>query len=230
MPKFRSIRMSINSQWEMKQFPEFTHPDSAQFKDRGSTPSVDSSEPRRPASSSTSSTSASKADSRPDKDPSVSCYIPSMPGMRLHGLGFLFNAYYFYTGMRFFVKYTIEPPHPEGQLFYFKLFMNGRHISSWGVNPRTNPSGQVLRGLFAADDSDQSQTTLRHGGIESRPFLFAQAVDGKSAADDGGLIEIRIFRACGRKRRAPNLEQFRPQDHYGIRYVYGGIRNYDYLV
>jgi hypothetical protein len=132
-------------------------------------------------------------------------------------------------GIRFFLKYTIEPPHPDGQLFYFKLFMNGRHISSWGVNPRTNPKGQVLHGLFKPDGtwsiSENSQTFIKQSGIgiESRPFLFTPEIGGRSAADDGGLIEVRVFRANGRKRRAPNLETFRPQEQYGIKYVICGI-------
>ncbi len=125
------------------------------------------------------------------------------------------------TGVRFFLKYTIEPPHPDGQLFYFKLFMNGRHICSWGVNPRTNPRGQVLRGLFEADGKwdhkENGRTIFRHGGIESRPFIFSSDTGGTSAADDGGLIEIRVFRARGRKRKAPDPESFRLQEHYGIR-------------
>jgi hypothetical protein len=127
------------------------------------------------------------------------------------------------AGIRFFFKYTLEPPHPEGQLFYFKLFMNGRHINSWGVNPRKNPRGQVLHGLYEPggmwSDSENNRTMFRHNGIESRPFLFTPEVDGRSAADDGGLIEVRIFRAKGRKRRAPSLETFRPQEQYGIKYV-----------
>jgi hypothetical protein len=131
------------------------------------------------------------------------------------------------VGIRFFIKYTIEPPHPEGQLFYFKLFMNGRHINSWGVNPRTNPRGQVLRGLFEPDwtwsVSENSQTFMKQSGVESRPFLFAPEIGGRSAADDGGLIEVRIFRAKGRMRRAPSLEIFRSQEHYGIEYVIHSI-------
>ena len=122
--------------------------------------------------------------------------------------------------MRFFFKYTIEPPHPDGQLFYFKLFMNSRHICSWGVNPRTNPRGQVLHSFFEADswdNTEESDNVLGESGIESRQFLFAPATDGKPAADDGGLIEIRVFRAKGRKRRLPNVEKFRPQDQYGIK-------------
>ena len=99
--------------------------------------------------------------------------------------------------------------------------MNGRHICSWGVNPRTHPRGQVLRALFEAegkwDIMEDSGNVLRHSGIESRPFLFAQDAEGTSAAEDGGLIEIRVFRAKGRKRRLPKVEKFRPQDQYGIK-------------
>jgi hypothetical protein len=123
--------------------------------------------------------------------------------------------------VRFFFKYVIEPPYPDGQLFYFKLLMNGRHICSWGVNPRTHPRGQVLHALFEAEEKwdviKDSGNVLRHGGIESRPFLFALETESTSAADDGGLIEIRVFRARGRKRRLPNVEKFRPQDQYGIK-------------
>ena len=125
------------------------------------------------------------------------------------------------AGVRFFFKYVIEPPYPDGQLFYFKLFMNGRHICSWGVNPRTHPRGQVLRALFEAEEKldglQDSVNVLRHSGIESRPFLFAQETESTSAADDGGLIEIRVFRASGRKRRLHNVEKFRSQDRYGIK-------------
>jgi len=132
------------------------------------------------------------------------------------------------TGIRFFLKYTIEPPHPDGQLFYFKFFMNGHHISSWGVNPRTNPRGQVLRGLFEPNGiwsvSENSQTFIRQSGIECRPFLFTSDIGSTSAAGDGGLIEVRIFRAKGRKRRAPSLESYRPQEEYGIKYVIQGHR------
>ena len=42
---------------------------------------------------------------------------------------------------------------------------------------------------------EYSGNVFRHGGIESRPFLFAQETESISAADDGGLIEIRVFRA-----------------------------------
>jgi hypothetical protein len=84
-----------------------------------------------------------------------------------------------------------------------------------------------LRSLFEPDGawrvSENSRTILRQSGVESRPFLFTPEIGGRSAADDGGLIEIRIFRAKGRRRRAPSLETFRPQQQYGIKYVMHNI-------
>lgn len=38
----------------------------------------------------------------------------------------------------------------------------------------------------------------------------------KSVAEDGGLVEIQVFRAKDRRPRAPRLEQFRGQEMYGI--------------
>jgi hypothetical protein len=79
MPKYRCITLSIMSQWEMKQFPEFPHPDSLQHKYRGPALGVDGSDPE-PTSSPTTSKSSRTADVAEDQFPSVSCYIPSVPG------------------------------------------------------------------------------------------------------------------------------------------------------
>ena len=54
-------------------------------------------------------------------------------------------------------------------------------------------------------------------GTEERPFYFAEEYEERSAADDGGLIEVQVFRARGRKRRLANPEDFRNQEQYGIR-------------
>jgi hypothetical protein len=58
-----------------------------------------------------------------------------------------------------------------------------------------------------------------HPGIESRPFLFAPGFENASAAEDGGLIEVRAYRSKGRKKRPPSVEKCKPQDHYGIKWV-----------
>jgi hypothetical protein len=108
---------------------------------------------------------------------------------------------------------------PAAAWCYFKLFMNGRHITSWGINARKSPSGNVMRALF--DPSERwnykdNGTVYKNNGTEARPFFFNREVDGCSAASDGGLIEVLVFRATGRRRRLASLEEFKNQEQYGI--------------
>ena len=49
--------------------------------------------------------------------------------------------------------------------------------------------------------------------------MQGQEQERKSIADDGGLVEIQVFRAKDRRPRALKLEQFRNQEMYGIAYV-----------
>lgn len=124
------------------------------------------------------------------------------------------------VGARFWLRYDVrEAEVPKPPWYYFKLFMNGRHVASWGTNPETNPRGQIMRGLFDPSERwnyEVDGTIYKNNGTERRPFFFDKEVDGRSAANDGGLIEVRIFRAKGRQRRIPDPTKFRPQDHYGI--------------
>lgn len=53
-------------------------------------------------------------------------------------------------------------------------------------------------------------------GIEARYFHFMPAMGKSSIAEDGGLIEVQVFRSKGRQRRAPKMTEFRSQDRYGI--------------
>jgi hypothetical protein len=124
------------------------------------------------------------------------------------------------AGARFWLRYSItEATATLSPWYYFKLSMNGRHITSWGTNSATNPSGQVMRGLF--DPSERwnykdNGTVYKNNGTEVRPFFFAKEDGERSAAEDGGLIEVIVFRARGRKRRIPEPEDFRGQDEWGI--------------
>jgi hypothetical protein len=107
----------------------------------------------------------------------------------------------------------------DSQWFYFKLFMNGRHITSWGTDVRTKPSGQVMRGLFEPSERwnyKNEGTVFKNMGTEARPFFFGNEEEEKSPADDGGLIEVLVFRARGRKRKLASPEEFRNQEVYGI--------------
>ena len=53
-------------------------------------------------------------------------------------------------------------------------------------------------------------------GIEARYFNFALGLDKRTAAEDGGMIEIQVYRANGQRRIAPKLDEYRSQERYGI--------------
>ncbi len=96
--------------------------------------------------------------------------------------------------------------------------MNGRHIASWGVDATKKPTGQVMQGLF--DPSSMWNYELdgqawKNNGLEKRSFYFANT-EQRSAANDGGLIEIMCFRAHGRRRKLPEPETWKDQECYGI--------------
>lgn len=125
----------------------------------------------------------------------------------------------FFVGAQFCIGYDIDPgSFPTGYLF-FKLYMNGRHITSWGINPRVKSSGRVEKALYEPSDrwqQEENNTIFKQQGIEARYFYFVSDQHEASIADDGGLIEVDVFRAKGRKRRAARLDEHRQQSKYGI--------------
>lgn len=112
-------------------------------------------------------------------------------------------------------------PSPPSHLF-FKLHMNGRHITSWGINPKIKTKGRVEKALYepcSRWNQEENGLVFKQEGIEARYFYFVSDQQQTSVADDGGLIEVHVFRAKGRKRRAAKLDQYRQLDKYGITYV-----------
>lgn len=76
-----------------------------------------------------------------------------------------------------------------------------------------------MRALFepgAEWDFTEGKHTYKNPGTEYRPFFFSQENGDRGAADDGGLLEIKVFRARGRKRRTPKLDQYKDQSKYGV--------------
>ncbi|AEO56298.1 hypothetical protein MYCTH_2057586 [Thermothelomyces thermophilus ATCC 42464] len=94
---------------------------------------------------------------------------------------------------------------------FFRLYMNGRPIAAWGIDPVVRLKGKVTKSLWVPSE-------LYHGqvGFEGRNFVFLPGQEHKSVAEDGGLIEIQVFRARERRARAPRLEEFRHRESYGI--------------
>lgn len=93
----------------------------------------------------------------------------------------------------------------------FKIFINGRHIVTCGRDLEERRSGVISRTLWAASDRQEVWA-----GIEGRQFVFLHDETAKSAAEDGGLIEVQVHRAGARTLCAPALREFRQSRHYGL--------------
>ncbi|KAK2059622.1 hypothetical protein LY76DRAFT_570436 [Colletotrichum caudatum] len=118
----------------------------------------------------------------------------------------------------------IQPP-PDAKYLYFRMTINGRQIVSWGIKSKVIQNQLVSHALYEPDSKWQyrdSGVVYKRDGVEKRFFHFAPRFEA-SAALDGGLIELRVFRSKGRRQRAPELKGFRKQDMYGITSPTGGL-------
>lgn len=97
--------------------------------------------------------------------------------------------------------------------------MNGRQITSWGINVLEEREGQIMQGLFQPGQSHNFRTEdgrkWEKGGIEARTFSFGP--QARSVAEDGGLIQVQVFRAKGRKRRVQDPTKYKNQQLHGIK-------------
>lgn len=215
MPTHKGIKLSVVSQWELRVHPEFPHPESSQFTYRS--PRLNNSATLSDLTP-PSSSSDSKADRLLGRQSSVSVYIPSISG-ESSSFDYLICSD-LDLGARFWIRYDVKNAFAvETPWFYFKLFMNGRHIASWGTNTKRRPSGQIMKAIFEPGDRwviKKDHIVYKREGMEERPFFFNVEAEGASLAEDGGLIEVRVFRARGRQRRLAYPEAFKSQDQYGI--------------
>ncbi|KAF3770692.1 hypothetical protein M406DRAFT_240032, partial [Cryphonectria parasitica EP155] len=207
MPLLQGIEVTIVTQSELGQLPEYPHPDGSSFQSRR----LRDNKPDDQSNSCDGDFQNRVADDpahASGTDSTVSVYVPSLPGAQ------------------FWINYVVKtPPSPPGHLF-FKLYMNGRHITSWGINPSIKSHGRAEKALYEPSDrwdQEEDGVVFKQEGIEARYFYFTGNQQELSAADNGGLIEVQAFRAKGRKRRAAKLDQYRVQDKYGITAPSGGL-------
>ncbi|KAL7907990.1 hypothetical protein GGI35DRAFT_486916 [Trichoderma velutinum] len=183
MPSLRGIELSLVIQPDSVLLPEFPHPDASSVHVASIVESSQKIQENDVISSCLDSPRIQKT------APRASVYVPSAPGSQ------------------FWVQYSIHH-HPEPQCYlFFKLFMNGRNTTSCGIKPGT-ASGTITRALFEPSDRwhlKQDGVLLKRSGIESRSFCFSPGPDAIAAADDGGLIEVQVFRAKSRRRSTPQL-------------------------
>ncbi|KAI9837440.1 MAG: hypothetical protein M1837_002962 [Sclerophora amabilis] len=105
-----------------------------------------------------------------------------------------------YPCSQFWLQYSVSPPNPAGMHYYFKMFINGRHIVSWGVSKAHKYAGKTMFGLF---DAGEDWMGVRK--VEKRVMCFSGA--NTRGVGTSGSLEVRVFRAKGRKRCEPVLEE-----------------------
>ncbi|RYP62953.1 hypothetical protein DL770_009494 [Monosporascus sp. CRB-9-2] len=197
MPRFRGIEICIIAGKPDGCLNEYPHPDSISVR------------LKKVALKAAENEGTSNTDPTPKKlNPRVSVYVPSPPGEQ------------------FWLRYAITQWPPPSKYIYFKIFMNGHQVSSWGINTTHNVTGSLSRALYKPGDRwkdkygdiDTSQV-----GIEARYFNFMIGQDKKSAAEDGGTVEVHVYRANARRPVAPKLDEYRSQERYGIASPSGGL-------
>ncbi|KAI1371490.1 hypothetical protein F4677DRAFT_435348 [Hypoxylon crocopeplum] len=209
MPSFRSIEISIVASSGVK-LPEYPHPDasSVRLARIGAGPADPRSRGRNSPHPFSSSTCSEADPARQKKvNPRISVYIPSSPGEQ------------------FRLNYLVNQSSSPSRFVFFKMFINGHHTVSWGIDTSSSSVGSVTRGLYKPSDGLRRKNGDAAVGIETRCFHFMPRVAGVSVAEDGGLIEVQVFRCQGRKRIAPELDPYpqRNQGRYGIASLSGGL-------
>ncbi|KAL9639943.1 MAG: hypothetical protein Q9164_000612, partial [Protoblastenia rupestris] len=163
MPTYRSITLSLISQYDILTIPEYAPP----------------TYPNDPFS-----TAPTLVDT---EHCLVSVYIPTYPSSQ------------------FWLSYSISPPHPPKLLYYFKLYINGQETVCWGCGEDDGYKGKTMFGLY-----DTGITRGKKPVIEHRVLCFTplRAEDDVAPNSLSNVMEIRVFRAKGRKRVSPELRPF----------------------
>ncbi|KAI4195732.1 MAG: hypothetical protein LQ350_007013 [Teloschistes chrysophthalmus] len=118
----------------------------------------------------------------------VSCYIP------------------IYPLSRFWFAYSISAPHPPKALYYFKLFINGACVVSWGCGEENDFKGKTMYALF-----DSGELWMGEPTVDAMGFGFTSETTHPNPPNGmlGHAMEVRVYRARGRRRIKPDLEDAR---------------------
>ncbi|KAL8667318.1 MAG: hypothetical protein Q9202_000892 [Teloschistes flavicans] len=118
----------------------------------------------------------------------VSCYIP------------------IYPLSRFWFSYSISAPHPPKALYFFKLFINGACVVSWGCGEENGFKGKTMYALF-----DSGELWMGEPTVDAIAFGFMSDTTNPNSTNGmlGHAMEVRVYRARGRRRIKPDLEDAR---------------------
>ncbi|KAI1447231.1 hypothetical protein F5Y02DRAFT_424901 [Annulohypoxylon stygium] len=210
MPSFRGIEMSIITTSDVRKLPEYPHPDGSSVRlMRVGTGLNDLRNGGRASPLPFAVSSFSDADPTRQKkvNPRTSVYIPSSPGDQFR--------------LRYFINQQTLP----SRFIFFKMLINGHHTVSWGIDANSCSVGSVTRSLYEPSEKFSDKNGDPVVGIEARYLRFMRDPERKSGDDDGGLIEVQVFRCRGRKRIAVVLDPCpnRNRDCHGIVSSSGGL-------
>ena len=109
-----------------------------------------------------------------------------------------------YPASQFWISYQCPLPPPakpggdETRFYYFKLFVGGRCVLSWGVSEEESWQGKVVCGFWDAGTDFEGKRV-----VEKRGLFFPKDEEGM------GGFEVRVFRAKARRREEVKHEAFR---------------------
>ncbi|KAI0881176.1 uncharacterized protein GGS22DRAFT_173545 [Annulohypoxylon maeteangense] len=210
MPFFRGIEISIITSSDVRKLPEYPHPDGSSVRlMRVGTGLNDLRNGGRASPHSLTVSRFSDADPTRQKkvNPRISVYIPSSPGDQFR--------------LRYFIN---QSPLPS-RFIFFKMLINGHHTVSWGIDASSCSLGSVTRSLYEPGERFRDKNGDPVVGIETRYLRFVGQPERKPGDEDGGLIEVQVFRCRGRKRIAVVLDPCpsRNRERRGITLSSGGL-------
>jgi hypothetical protein len=215
MPVLRGVDVKLVTFPTKQIIREYLHPDGTSFrlfsKEKGTCDATDSS-----STANSLVVTSDPATTGRKVDPKSSVYIATQPGKLLTTIlrgerDAEEETLMCFVGSQFVIAYDINRV-PQGcRYMNFKVFINGRHIVTCGRDLEESHNGLISRTLWTPSDHLGART-----GIEGRQFMFLRDGEAKSAAEDGGLIEVRVYRAEARTLLAPALKEFQQARQYGI--------------
>lgn len=110
-----------------------------------------------------------------------------------------------YACSHFYIMYSVSGPHPKGAYYFFKLFVNGKSVTSWSIGEKDYFNGKMEFALFESGTHDQTGIPL----TQRRVLCFGaeRALDDKLGPLDD-CVEIRVYRCAFRQRIQKGLETY----------------------
>ena len=210
MPRFRNITLSLQSQYDILTIPEYAPPTLLPPANVPSPaigvalskglPPIPSNLPEDPftidaGSSNQPVYSLLRSDSNISllntETSTISVFVPNYPRSQ------------------FWPAYSIEGPHPPGLLYYFKLFLHGRHIVSWGCGEEDGYEGKAMFGIFRHQSGKRAESWAFCFGPDDRDVTPVRRGGLREQLDHSrDAMEIRVYRSRGRTRVPTELKTF----------------------